>query len=111
MSEFSKLGLWGVLSFVSLPFLGIINAYINVYARNGGNYGILYIVISSNVMVIPWILLTKKSEINLNVAGAGYDAIYSLFYFMAIVFMGQPTTLLQFVGCLVTIVGIALMAL
>lgn len=111
MHEFSKLKLWGIVAFGSLPFLGVINAWVNIYARNNGNYGILYLIISANVMVIPWILLTKKSEIDLSIAGAAYDAIYSLFYFIAIVLMGQPATFIQWVGFGITILGIALMAL
>lgn len=95
-----------------LPVLGLFNAWVNVYARNGGVYGTLWVFISANITMLPWLLLVKKSEVDLSVAGAAFDAVYSLFYFLAIVFvMSQPATPLQWVGVLVTIAGIALMAL
>jgi multidrug transporter EmrE-like cation transporter len=111
LSEISKLHFYGWIAFATLPFLGVLNAAVNIYARNSGICGTVWLFVTANIMVLPWFLLIRKSNIDLSVAGASFDAVYSLFYFVAIVMMGQPATCLQWIGACVTIVGIVLMAI
>lgn len=108
---FEKLShsIWAFLSLIPLAALG---AWANIYARNAGNHISTIVLFAMALLVtVPWVVIVRHSLISLSVAGALFDAVYGIAYFISFVALGQGATLIQWCGAAVTIVGIVLLSL
>lgn len=97
-------------AFISIPFLAVACAYVNIAAKNG-SMSLLWLLGTSLVVTVPWMVITRHSTLSLAVSGSIFDALYGIFHLAAFILLGQAVSSIQLVGAVVIIAGLILMSL
>ena len=101
-----------ITAYLLIPILAIVGAWLNIYARNVENHiSTVLLFIMSLLVTVPWVIIVKYSLTSLSVAGAVFDALYGISYFLAFVVLGEAATNIQWIGAGITIIGIIMMSL
>jgi len=108
----NKLNVYSVIALILIPLLAIVGAYVNVYAKNDATkFGIVWLFIMSLFVTVPWVLLVRHGFASLSVTSAIFDVFYSLSYFIAFVCLGESATFIQWIGVVVSLIGVVLMTI
>lgn len=100
------------IAFMFLPFLAVLGAWLSRRIKlAGGSWPIAFMMVTSLVSSVAWILISKHTKMSLAVATIVFDTIYGLAYFLAFLAMGEHATATQCIGVAMAMAGMALMSL
>jgi len=94
-------------AFVSLPIFAILGAYSSWKVKFGAN--VLWIPLVGILPTISWIVITRYSSYSLSIAGAFYDVLYDVSYFLTLIALGESARWWQWIGVAIAMGGLGLM--
>lgn len=94
---------------VILSISGFLGAYLSVMTRRAG-WSSLWILVCTLVSTLVWLWMVK-SDLRLTYASVMFDVVYGFSYFIGFVVMGEVSSLKNWIGMLLAIVGLVLVSL
>lgn len=86
------------LLFAVLPFLALLGAWASLKFRSGRNGFFFLLPLDALLNGTAWAGIVKTTRLPLTAAAILFDVIYSTSYFLALVKMGEPASLTNWIG-------------